>query len=151
MAYWHWNKRLPGGFYAIMPSPVDGSVWGTVGVFAGKGAVVRPDHGLNPPAEIYNVPPLGFGPRGADIDSQGCGVSVARQRDLGNFDRVPAVLRVDVYATAALAGSAVIVVVSRFGAPPAWSAVLGAAVCLGLRLVSVWQHWNLPKGSEFKW
>jgi hypothetical protein len=59
------DKRIPGGFYAIMPSPVDGSVWGTVGVFAAKGAVVRPDHGLNPPA---------------DIDSQGCGVSVARQR-----------------------------------------------------------------------
>jgi hypothetical protein len=33
-------KRLPGGFYGIMPSPVDGSVWGTVGVFAGKGAIV---------------------------------------------------------------------------------------------------------------
>jgi hypothetical protein len=31
------DKRIPGGFYAIMPSPVDGSVWGTVGVFAGKG------------------------------------------------------------------------------------------------------------------
>ena len=64
---------------------------------------------------------------------------------------VPAVLRVDVYATAALAGSAVMVVVRRFGAPPAWSAVLGGAVCLGLRLVSVWQHWSLPKASEFQW
>jgi hypothetical protein len=67
------DKRIPGGFYAIMPSPVEGSVWGTVAEFAAKGAVVRLDHGLNPPAEIYNVPPPGFGPRGADIDSQGCG------------------------------------------------------------------------------
>ena len=54
------DKRISGGFYAIMPSPVDGSVWGTVGVFAGKGAVVRLDPGPNPPAtalaEIYNVP-----------------------------------------------------------------------------------------------
>jgi len=30
------DKRTTGGFYAIMPSPVDGSVWGTVGVFGGK-------------------------------------------------------------------------------------------------------------------
>ena len=54
------DKRISGGFYAIMPSPVDASVWGTVGVFAGKGAVVRLDPGPNPPAtalaEIYNVP-----------------------------------------------------------------------------------------------
>jgi hypothetical protein len=74
----HKDKRIPGGLYAIIPSRVDGSVWGTVGVFAAKGAVVRLDYGLNPPTEIYNVPPPGFGPRGADIDSQGCGVSVAR-------------------------------------------------------------------------
>ena len=31
------DKRIAGGFYAIMPSPVDGSVWGTVGVFGGTG------------------------------------------------------------------------------------------------------------------
>jgi hypothetical protein len=43
------DKRMPGGFYAIMPSPVDGSVWGTVGAFAGKGAVVRLDPGATRP------------------------------------------------------------------------------------------------------
>jgi hypothetical protein len=46
------DKRIPGGFYAIMPSPVEGSVWGTFGVFGGKGAVVRLDPGPNPPAGI---------------------------------------------------------------------------------------------------
>jgi hypothetical protein len=30
-----------GGFYAVMPNPVDGSIWGTVGVFVGRGAVIR--------------------------------------------------------------------------------------------------------------
>ena len=35
------DKRIAGGFYAVMPSPTDGSIWGTVGVFGGKGAVVR--------------------------------------------------------------------------------------------------------------
>jgi uncharacterized membrane protein YeiH len=64
---------------------------------------------------------------------------------------VPAVLRVDVYATAALAGSAAMVVARRLRVPPVPSAVIGAMVCLGLRLVSVWQHWNLPKATEFQW
>jgi hypothetical protein len=69
------DKRIPGGFYAVMPNPADGSIWGTVGVFGGKGAVVRVDPGPNPPAtalsEIYNIPLPGYGPRGGDIDSKG--------------------------------------------------------------------------------
>ena len=85
------DKRIPGGFYAIMPSPVDGSVWGTVGVFAGKGAVVRLDPGANPPAtalaEVYNVPSPGFGPRGADIDSKGVVWVSLGSGHLGSFDR----------------------------------------------------------------
>ena len=54
------DKRIAGGFYAVMPSPVDGSIWGTVGVFGGTagGRARRP--WPNPPAtalaEIYNVP-----------------------------------------------------------------------------------------------
>jgi len=51
------DKRLPGGFYAIMPS-VDGSVWGTVGVFAGKSAVVRLDPGPNPLATALAAGPI---------------------------------------------------------------------------------------------
>jgi len=61
--------------YAVMPSPVDGSIWYTIGVFAGRGAVRRLDPGPNPPetalSEIYFVPAPGFGPRGGDIDKQG--------------------------------------------------------------------------------
>jgi uncharacterized membrane protein YeiH len=57
---------------------------------------------------------------------------------------VPTVLRADVYATAAMAGSAMIVG-RRLGLPPALAAIPGGVVCFGLRLVSVWQHWNLPR------
>ena len=35
------DKRIVAGFYAVMPSPVDGSIWGSVGVFGGTAAVVR--------------------------------------------------------------------------------------------------------------
>src|ERR1700744_741725 len=31
------------GTYAVMPNPVDGSVWYTIGVFAGRGGVARFD------------------------------------------------------------------------------------------------------------
>ncbi|MBM2813162.1 MAG: hypothetical protein HW416_3921 [Chloroflexi bacterium] len=51
------DKRLPDAFYSAIPSPVDGSIWGTVTGF--PGAVVRLNPGSNPPAtalaEIYEV------------------------------------------------------------------------------------------------
>jgi hypothetical protein len=85
------DKRINGGFYAIMPSPVDGSVWGTVGVFGGKGAIVRLVPGPNPPetalAEIYNIPKPGFGPRGGDIDGNGVVWVSLGSGHLGSFDR----------------------------------------------------------------
>ena len=59
--------------------------------------------------------------------------------------QIPTVLRADVYATAALAGAAVVVAGIKLKLPRAWMMTLGAVVCFVLRLVSVWQHWNLPK------
>ncbi len=59
--------------------------------------------------------------------------------------RVPAVLRVDIYAVAALAGAAVMVAGVRRGLPRAWMMALGGVLCFLLRVVSVWQHWNLPR------
>jgi len=85
------DKRIVGGFYAVMPSPLDGSIWGTVGVFGGKAAVVRLDPGPNPPetalAEIYHVPAPYFGIRGGDIDRQGVVWVSLGSGHLGSFDR----------------------------------------------------------------
>jgi uncharacterized membrane protein YeiH len=61
--------------------------------------------------------------------------------------RVPAILRVDVYAVAALAGAAVMVVGVRLGVPRKWMMPAGAAVCFLLREYAVWRHLNLPKAS----
>jgi uncharacterized membrane protein YeiH len=65
--------------------------------------------------------------------------------------RVPAVLRVDVYATAALAGSAVIVTARRLGLSPTWAAAIGGVVCFALRATAIRHHWNLPKATEYHW
>jgi uncharacterized membrane protein YeiH len=60
--------------------------------------------------------------------------------------QVPVVLRADVYATAALAGAAVMVIGSRYlKIPRAWAMALGVVFCFALRLISVWKHWNLPR------
>ena len=83
------DTRINSPFYAVMPSPVDGSVWGsTLGV---PGAVVRLVPGSNPPAtalaEIYRVPMPGFGARGADIDRQGVVWVSLGSGHMGSFDR----------------------------------------------------------------
>jgi hypothetical protein len=83
------DKRIVAGFYAVMPSPVDGSIWGSWRT--NPGAVVRLAPGPNPPetalAEIYNVPMPGFGIRGADIDRQGVVWVSLGSGHLGSFDR----------------------------------------------------------------
>ncbi len=85
------DKRVIAGLYAVMPNPADGSIWGTAGVFRGRGRIVRIDPGPNPPVttltEIYNVPLPGFGPRGGDIDSQGVVWVSLGSGHMGSFDR----------------------------------------------------------------
>jgi hypothetical protein len=81
------DTRVDAGFYAVMPHPTDGSIWGA---YRGNpGAVVRLAPGANPPAtaEIYNVPKPGFGVRGGDIDSKGVVWVSLASGHLGSFDR----------------------------------------------------------------
>jgi uncharacterized membrane protein YeiH len=61
--------------------------------------------------------------------------------------RVPSILRVDVYATAALFGATLLVIARRLGLSPPIAATLGGIGCFVLRLLALWQHWQLP-GSQ---
>ena len=83
------DKRIVAGFYAVMPSPADGSVWGSVRTFPGAVVCIVP--GANPSetalAEIYNIPLPGFGIRGADIDKQGVVWASLSSGHLASFDR----------------------------------------------------------------
>ena len=53
-----------------MPSPVDGSIWYTVGVFGGTPGFLRFDPKTQL-SEVYHVPAPAFGIRGGDIDKNG--------------------------------------------------------------------------------
>lgn len=61
--------------------------------------------------------------------------------------QVPMVLRADIYATAAMAGAAVMVLGRWLRLPTPLAAAMGGSVCFGLRVVSVWQHWSLPHAT----
>jgi hypothetical protein len=82
------DMRITGGSgtYAVMPNPADGSIWYTVGVFAGRGGIIRfdPETKLS---EVYNVPMPGFGPRGGDIDRHGVVWVSLGSGHMGSFDR----------------------------------------------------------------
>jgi hypothetical protein len=82
------DKRIvPGsGPYAVMPSPVDGSIWYTVGVFAGQPGFLRFDPKTQL-SEVFHVPMPAFGIRGGDIDKDGVAWGSGSSGHLISFDR----------------------------------------------------------------
>ncbi|HZI81438.1 MAG TPA: carboxypeptidase-like regulatory domain-containing protein [Vicinamibacterales bacterium] len=83
------DMRVNSPFYAVMPSPADGSIWGAT--LGNPGAVVRLSPGANPPetalAEVFTVPMPGFAVRGGDIDRQGVVWVSLGSGHIGSFDR----------------------------------------------------------------
>jgi hypothetical protein len=90
------DKRVNAPFYGVAPSPVDGSIWGSV--LGMPGMLVRLTLGSNPPAtalsEVYEVPwnnprasAQGFAPRGMDVDSNGVVWAVLSSGHHASFDR----------------------------------------------------------------
>jgi len=86
----------------------------------------------------YKIPPLNAALMGA-VTAVGGGTV----RDV-LLTHIPAVLRVDIYATAALAGAALLVLLRRFGLAAKPAAFCGFMACFLLRIVSVLLHWHLP-------
>jgi uncharacterized membrane protein YeiH len=72
----------------------------------------------------------------------GIGGGVARDLLLA---RVPAVLRSELYAIAALAGAAAVVLGDRLAWPPVVTALAGTALCFALRVAAIYRDWHLPK------
>ncbi len=58
---------------------------------------------------------------------------------------IPAVLRSDLYAVAALAGGAIVAGGHVLGLPPVASALAGGFTCCGLRVAAIRWDWHLPR------
>jgi uncharacterized membrane protein YeiH len=71
------------------------------------------------------------------------GIGGGMMRDLLAAE-VPSVLRGDIYAVAALAGAAVVVIGHLMHFPSAAATIVGAALCLGLRFLAIRHDWQLP-------
>jgi uncharacterized membrane protein YeiH len=71
------------------------------------------------------------------------GVGGGMMRDI-LLTEIPTVLRADLYAIAALAGAAVVVIGKLLHLPPTATAIIGALLCLGLRLMAIHRGWHLP-------
>lgn len=88
---------------------------------------------------------LGFGlhPLMAPVLGMLTGIGGGMLRDV-LVAEIPQVLRSDLYAVAALAGAVVVVIGHQLGVAPVMAAVLGAAICFGLRLIAIRRRWQLP-------
>ena len=59
-------------------------------------------------------------------------------------NEIPTILRTELYAVAALVGSAVVVGGRMLHVPSAAAAVAGAVLCFALRFVAMRRGWQLP-------
>jgi uncharacterized membrane protein YeiH len=115
-----------------LSSPVQILDAGGLGLFAVSGATKALSFHLDP------IPAMLLGML--------TGIGGGMLRDM-LITEIPSVLRENLYAVAALAGAAVVVAGHALGLPATPMALLGAALCIGLRLISIQRGWQLPRAS----
>ena len=98
-------------------------------LFAVSGAQKALDFGLNPMM--------------AALLGMLTGVGGGMTRDV-LLAEIPQILRSDLYAVAALAGAAVVVIGNLVDVHYGVSAFIGAALCFGLRFMAIRHGWHLP-------
>lgn len=86
---------------------------------------------------------VGLNPLMAALLGMLTGIGGGMARDL-LVARTPAVLRRDLYAVAALAGSALVVIGHQLDWPAVPTAIGAACVCFALRVAAIRRGWNLP-------
>lgn len=106
-----------------------------LGLFAVVGTQKAIEHGINPLM--------------AAVMGMLTGIGGGMTRDVLAGD-TPFVLRSDLYALAALAGGAVVSAGPFVGVSPVYTMLLGASVCIFLRLMAIYRGWRapLPRGSK---
>ena len=85
----------------------------------------------------------GLGPVMAALMGMLTGIGGGMARDILLAD-VPAVLRSELYAVAALAGAGIMVAVHLMGLPVLATAIVAGLLCFGLRMAALRWGWQLP-------
>jgi uncharacterized membrane protein YeiH len=100
-----------------------------LGLFAVIGAQKALDHGINPLM--------------AAIMGMLTGIGGGMTRDVLSGD-IPFVLKGDIYAIAALGAGAIVAIghIAKF--PPFYPMLLGAVMCVFLRLMAIYRRWRAP-------
>ena len=75
------------------------------------------------------------------------GIGGGMTRDVLAGD-TPFVLRSELYAVAALAGGAIVSSGYAIGLPPSYSMLLGAGVCIFLRVMAIYCGWRAPVAHQ---
>ena len=86
---------------------------------------------------------FGLGPVMAALLGMLTGIGGGMARDV-LLAEIPTVLRADLYAIAAMAGAAVVVIGHLLQLPSPATTIAGAALCFGLRLMAIHRGWHLP-------
>lgn len=86
---------------------------------------------------------FGLGPVAATLLGMLSGIGGGIARDI-LVARTPVVLQAELYAVAALAGAAVVVLAHQWRQPHVPALVIGALLCFGLRYMAIRHGWHLP-------
>jgi uncharacterized membrane protein YeiH len=86
---------------------------------------------------------FGLGPVPAILLGMLTGIGGGMARDV-LLAEIPTVLRADLYAVAALACAAVVVIADLLQAPFTAAMVVGAGLCFGIRFLAIRHGWRLP-------
>ena len=89
---------------------------------------------------------VGLNPLMAVLMGMLTGVGGGMVRDV-LIAETPVVLRADLYAIAALAGAAVVVIGDLLHLPPSVMTISGALLCFWLRIMAIHRGWHLPVAS----
>jgi len=90
---------------------------------------------------------FGLNPAMAALLGMLTGVGGGMVRDI-LLAEIPVVLRANIYAVAALAGAAVVVIGHRLHIPATATTIAGALLCFGLRLAAIHRGWHLPVARQ---
>ena len=135
---WHYLgvSLLAGLLMFYFPSAVT-QRWNPVLVFDAAGLALFAVTGA------HKALAYGLNPVMATLLGMLTGIGGGMARDL-LLAGIPVVLRADLYAVAALAGAAVVVIANRMNVSSDLATVAGAALCFGLRIMAMKFGWRLP-------